>query len=258
MKLLTDARVRSWMKSYSSYNVRSTKGYSLEAFLKNANLTVDELFNMVDDEIRRAVTAVVQTYVNKDRPSVARNILYAVKALFLFHDRDLTFKHFRGLRKGKRIRYELIPTPVDVYQMAEVAGRMSSKNKAIILCLFQSGVRNNCITHWTYGMVKDYLYPHLKLPVNLKITSQIDTKLSGYGLGFYYTFLGRQAAESLKEYIEFRKAEGWTTRSSDLIFVTDGQANYVKGKPITIQHVEAMMKRVASRSGIDQQFGLTA
>jgi hypothetical protein len=55
------------------------------------------------------------------------------------------------------------------------------RNKALILSLWQSGVRNNCLCKWTIGMIREYLYPTVRVPVPLKVTAEIDTKISMYG-----------------------------------------------------------------------------
>jgi len=239
------------MQSYRSYNVKSNKGYALEALLRRQDLTVDELFRMPDDEVSRTITTTVQAFAEEGKRAFARSVLDSAKSLFLFHDRDIKLRSFAHLRGGKRIREQVIPKPSDIYKMADVAGAFSARNKALILCLFQSGVRISCVTKWNFGMVKGFLYPDLRLPVHLKITSELDTKLPSYGLGYYLTFLGREAAEALRGYIEQRKEEGWRPKDSDIIFVTAGPSPKFKGEPLAVSHLDDMLKRVAKRSGLD-------
>jgi hypothetical protein len=82
MKLLKDQRVKSWIQSYPSYNVKSNKGYALDAFLKIQDLTIDELFNLPEREIEEAITGVVQYYVKDDKSAFARKVVDTVKSLF--------------------------------------------------------------------------------------------------------------------------------------------------------------------------------
>jgi hypothetical protein len=121
MKLMIDQRVKSWIRSYPSHSVRSSKGCALDAFPKNQDLTVGELFGLPDDEIVEAVTRVVQLYVSEGKGTFARNVQDSVKSLLLFDDREVRFGTFRHLRTGKRIRLQAIPKAFDVYWMAEVA-----------------------------------------------------------------------------------------------------------------------------------------
>jgi integrase len=251
MKLLRDYRVKSWIQSYPSFKVRNNKGYALEALLRRQDLTVDELFRMPDDEVTQTITHTVRAVAEEGKKAFARNIMDSAKSLFLFHDLDIKLKSFAHLRGGKRTSEQIIPKPSDIYRMADTAGTFSTRNKALILCLFQSGVRTSCITRWNFGMVREFLYPDLRLPVQLKITSELDTKLPSYGLGYYVTFLGKEAAEALRDYIEQRKKEGWKPKESDIIFVTAGPSPRFRGEPLGISHIDEMMKRVARRSGLD-------
>jgi len=143
----------------------------------------------------------------------------------------------------------VIPDKPDVYRMVDVAG--SLRNKAILLCLFQSGVCVNCLCRWNYGMFKDQLYLAIRLPVRIKVAPSLDSKLSGYGLTHYWTFLHAEAASALKEYIEYRKSKGWKPQDDDLIFVTEGTAS--RGRSLDTSNVWEMMKNVAERAGFDRR-----
>jgi integrase len=231
--------------------VRNNKGYSLEALLRSQDLTVDELFRIPDDEVSDVLRKTVLAFYGEGKGAFARNILDTVKSLFLFHNRDVKIGSFTHLRSGKRTSQQIIPKPSDIYRMAEIAGTFSLRNRAIILCLFQSGVRTSCVTRWTYGLVRNFLYPDLSLPVHLKVTPEMDTKLPSYGLRYYITFLGREAAEALRSYIEERKREGWEPKDPDVIFVTAGTTPETRGRSLSSAHLDEMMKRVAKRSGLN-------
>jgi hypothetical protein len=43
----------------------------------------------------------------------------------------------------------------------------------------------------------------------LKITQEYDTKISSYGLAYYYTFLGKEAVEALRDHMNYRVKKGW-------------------------------------------------
>lgn len=206
---------------------------------------------MPDGEVSQTITETVRAVAEEGKRAFARNILDSAKSLFLFHDRDIKLRSFAHLRGGKRISEQIIPKPSDIYRMADVAGTFSTRNKALILCLFQSGVRTSRITRWNFGMVREFLYPDLRLPVYLKITSELDTKLPSYGLGYYVAFLGKEAAEALRDYIEQRKKEGWRPKNPDIIFVAAGPSPRFRGEPLDVSHIDDMIKRVARRSGLD-------
>jgi len=82
-------------------------------------------------------------------------------------------------------------------------------------------------------------------------TVAVDTKLSGYGLGYYYTFIGKEAILALREYLEERKRNGWQPRDEDHVFVTEGTVRDAKGKPITARHLLNNVKTAAHQVGLD-------
>jgi len=119
----------------------------------------------------------------------------------------------------KRTPSQHIPTPEEIYRMTDIVGAtpfMGPRNKAVMLFLFQSGCRSGVLSNLTYGDVAPCLdgycsHDHpfngprgMKLPIYLKITANIDTKIRGYNLPFFWTFLGIEAATALQEYIKFR------------------------------------------------------
>ncbi len=53
----------------------------------------------------------------------------------------------------------------------------------------------------------------------MKITNAVDTKLSGYGLPYYYTFLQAEAAKALKDYLDMRASLEEELRDEDYIFM---------------------------------------
>jgi len=165
---------------------------------------------------------VVQEYLKKDKIIAARQIQTVAKSFYEYHDRVIRFKRVDRIRRvRKKIAYEVVPSKDQIYRIADAfkkQGKMRIRNKAIILCLFQSGVRVHCLLNWRVGMVREQLYPEIKVPVRLKITNQVDTKLSSYGLSYYYTFLQVEAAQALRHYLDHRISLEGGLRDDDFIF----------------------------------------
>jgi hypothetical protein len=120
-----------------------------------------------------------------------------------------------------------------------------------MLCLFQSGVRENCLCRWTYEMFKHKLYPEITVPVELVITAEMDTKLQLYDLGYYVTYLQREAAEALKAYLNYRIQRGWHPKDKDPVFVTESTAS--RDRPLKPASIWEVIKQpqVAGAAGID-------
>ena len=254
--LLDDPLVRDWIDSYTSTSTRQFYLRALDHVLKGCGRTPGELLELPEAEVKVLVKRLAQRYVQRGKHAYGKKLFVVVKSFLESHDRTLLLKRVDRIRvPAKRVEKEHIPGNEEVYRMAGIADAVSKpqnpRNRAIILCLFQSGVRVGCLCRWTYGLVADQLYPEIKPPVRLKITNRLDRKMSGYGLGYYYTFLGREAAESLKEYIEFRKGQGWNPKPSDPLFVT--HASVSRGEPLETKGVGELLKLILSRAGIDPE-----
>jgi len=140
-------------------------------------------------------------------PSTALTSMSALKSFYRNKDGEkLTFDSARGGKhyipnRRIRTRYESVPNKEDMYRMIDVAG--SLRNRAMLLILFQSGIRVNALLNLQVGHIRSQLYPEPHVPLKLKITDEIDTKLRGYQLDYYYTFLQAEAAQALREYLDF-------------------------------------------------------
>jgi integrase/recombinase XerD len=248
LPLLNFQCVKDWIELYSSRKTRKNYLGYLNMIVNFTKLNPEELLRLDGGEAKRLILRCARWKVQEGRPEQGRLILAVAKSFFSAHDRELRFKRGERIRAPKKkIIHEIIPNKYEVYRMADHAG--SLRDKAIILCLWQSGVRASCICRWTYGLVRGYLYPEVKAPVYLKITNQMDTKLSGYGLPYYYTFLQREAAEALREYLDWRMVKGWKPSEDDLIFVT--QRGMSKNRPLDYWNIRLIVKEAARKAGFN-------
>jgi integrase len=252
--LLKDPLVSDWIRSYQKSKTREDYARALQVVLRKTGLMPKQLLKLELPEARKRIMDIVRDYLDQERYAVARQIQTATKSFFEIHDKQLVFKKAERIKKiRKKIAIELIPSKEQVYSMANYIRKKNSpdriRTRAIFLCLFQSGVRVGCLCKWTIGMVRSQLYPTVKAPVYLKITNQLDTKLSGYGLDYYYTFLQHEATEALREYLDLReKAEG-PLKDSDLIF---GPARrFAKNKHTQPDRILMIVKAAARAIGLD-------
>jgi integrase len=133
-------------------------------------------------------------------------IMSALKSFYRNKDGDtLPFdsrrggKHYFNGLKRKRLATEHVPSPDDVYKIVDAAKRL--RDKAMFLVLFQSGIRVNALCRLTYGMVREQLAQG-KVPLRLRITSDLDTKIESYRIDFYDTFIGKEAINMLHAYCD--------------------------------------------------------
>ena len=220
--LLADPLVRDWIGVYRSEKTRDGYLRYLLRICSESGLSPSRLLELQPEDARRVVMRIARSCLEEDKITTARMIQTVAKSFFEYHDKAFSFKRLDRIKKvRKKVAYEVIPSKDQIYRMADVVKKECPKrirNRAVILCLFQAGVRVNCLLNWRVGMVRDQLYAEIKIPVRLKITNQIDTKLSGYGLDYYYTFLQAEAAQALREYLDQRmKIEG-ERQDNDYIF----------------------------------------
>jgi len=99
-------------------------------------------------------------------------------------------------------------------------------------------------------MVREQLYSETKLPVRLKITNALDTKLSSYGLPYYYAFLQAEAAQALKQYLDLRMSLEGELRDDDYIFKPLDQKRSQRERVNEVRVLE-LVKYAAKRIGVD-------
>lgn len=250
--LLDDALVKDWIDGYTSAETREKKLYQLEKVLHANHITSpSELLKLGDREIKTLIRRVVNWYLQQGKSVWAKQVAITMKGFLEAHDRELEFKRSEKIRTPprKKVAIEHVPTKTEAFQLAENAG--SLRNKAIILCLFQSGVRVSCLCNWTYGLVADQLALNAASPVKIRVTPNMDTKLSLYGLTYYITGLQTDAARAIADYVDTRKKNGWNPRPSDPLFVVD---NPMAGQQkIRREAVWRIVKSSAKRAGISPE-----
>ena len=235
-ELLKHPVVASWIRCYREGESQESYARALERILDAAAITVDEFLALSPDEAKKTVFSIADAEKKRGKYAQARKTVIAAKGFFeankkTFELDRLDKKRYYSIPR-KKIIEEIIPNKDQVYRMADASLSLKAglRNRAMILCVFQSGVRPGCLCRWTYRLIRDQLYPEVKTPVKLVITSETDTKLQSYGLDYYITFLQRDAAEALRSYLDSRIHQGWAPKDGDPVFVTESTAS--RGEPL--------------------------
>jgi len=267
-ELLKVPCVRLLWESYGDRSqTRVSAIYQFMHFLDLNKLSPDELLELSDDEIKAAIRKAV-VHKNADgKYGAARLMFYTVRRFFEINGRNVFFS-----RREKRLLIKKIPNQIvkqyipsreDIYRMVDSfprkAERQWLRGRALLLCLWQSGVRANCLCSWTWGIFQDHLYPRVQNPVRIKVVAKRpsgvyevaeDSKLSSYAVNYYYTFLHEEAARALKAYLDARMNDDWNPKLGDLVFVTEGNLEETKNNPLSPKHINEIVKRAASQIGI--------
>ncbi len=251
--LLRYESVNNFLSMYQSKKTKDDYMRYLFILTEESNLSPDELLNLDKKQAREVLMKVVRKYLNEGKITSARIMQGVIKAFYECNDKEIELKRVDRIKKmRKKIAIEYVPTKEDAYKMADIFYRSNKRdlrNRAIILCLFQSGVRVGCLINWKVSMVKNQLYPEIKTPVMLKITNAVDTKLNGYGLGYYITYLGIDAARALRKYLDYRKKEEGDLDVQDYIFKSVMKNNN-KEKTNRIRILE-FVKLAAKKADLD-------
>jgi integrase len=246
-------------------NSRAGNLYQFKWFLDHNSISPEELLSMPEKEIKKAIVSACITK-NSEGTTSARRIFYVVLRYLALNGKPVDFtrqerKTFLR-RTRKKLAQQYIPSKEDVFRMSDSfpnKGDLQQKRgKALILSLWQSGVRASCLCSWTWAMFKDKLYPTIQTPVPIKVVSErpedvydvaVDNKLSSYDVSYYYTFLHQEAAQAVKDYLEERLRHGWKPKDSDPIFVTE--AISIRGTPLKAANLTFIVKTAAKQIGLN-------
>ena len=246
-------------------SIRDRSGlYQLKWFFDTVKVSPDEFLKLPEEVKRQKISVACR---NKQSSSAAQVMFYMVQKFLELNGKALSFTRTQKRSMFKKAPYkngrQHIPKAEEVYRMIDSFPKRNSsqqlRGKALIMCHWQSGVRSTCLTDWRVGMFRDKLTPEAA-PLPIKVVSKrqkndwtvaVDTKLSGYGIGYYYTFIGKEAIQALRDYLEERKKNGWQPRDEDHVFVTEGTVKHAKGKPVTARHLLSNVKTAAHQIGLD-------
>jgi integrase len=221
---------------------------ALEKFCKWVAVDPPGLLKLDVEEAKVRVLGFAKEYAGAGKHGKAIQIFNGLKSFYGYHNKKLDFNRYRRQfikTVRKKVDYELIPDNELVYRLVDVCRRPI--DRAVILFLFQSGIRINALHRLNYGHVREQL-DNGRAPIRLKITSNIDTKLRHAGISYYYTFIGKAAIDTLRIYLEQLKSKGIQLKDEDPLF----RSKY--GSRLTKESIYRIVKTAAGRlDGVDKR-----
>jgi len=203
-------------------------------------------------EVREASQKFVGEILNSGKHESARHARSCLTSFFRANGVSL---HLDTIPKVSK-KIEVIPTKEQVYLMADYAG--SLRDRAIILCMYQSGLGITPLKNLNYGHVKEQIEKN-KIPIRVQVTSEIATKILPVA---YYTFFGAEACEALDAYLRERKSrikrmreqgkkvKGLTTSSP--LFASEGR-NVPFGGRMAFSSIWRIVKNSAEKAGLEKE-----
>ena len=134
---------------------------------------------------------------------------------------------------------KLALTPVEVKLLVDHAPTL--RDRAIILFMFQGGFDASTICSLNYGDVKRGLERE-EVPLQIDVVREKEEVE-------YFTFIGRDAVEALKAYLNERRAKGEELTPNSPLFVKEG-AKKRKNERITQNLIQNMLRETALKAGL--------
>lgn len=204
----------------------------------------------------RVITELVQRYINEllssGKRESARHVRTCMISFFRANSLSLELDTISRVPKKE----EFIPSKKQIYAMADCAG--SPRNRAIILCMYQSGLKITALRNLNYGHVKKQLEKN-RVPIRIRITSLINKKASQEP---FYTFFGVEACDALTAYINKRreKTKEVKKKRTDVqeltedspLFASEGK-NVPFGTRMAVSSLWRVIKDSAERAGLQRE-----
>jgi len=203
-----------------------------------------------------AIKELVQGFMNKllssDKQESARHARTCLTSFLKANGISIELKSIPRATKKE----EIILRKEQIYTMADYAG--SLRNRAIILCMYQSGLGITALQNLNYGHVKRQLEKN-RIPMRMRITSRISKKASQVS---FYAFFGAEACNSIKAYINERKRKTQKMREKEAnvrelapnspLFVSEGK-NVPYGYRIAVSSIWRVVKDSAERASLEKE-----
>jgi len=169
---------------------------------------------------------------------VAHTYVNAVRSFYGTFDVYVKLRGRSSLPRPKVKNKRILVSNVDVKKLVDHAG--SPRDRAIILTLFQSGMDVSTLCSLKYGDVAEGLERN-EHPLKLDLYRP----KSGTE---YYTFLGRDACEAIRAYLNDLKTKGIKLDYNLPLFLKESMKTKKK-EGITPNLIQNLMRRVALKAG---------
>ncbi|MDV3277905.1 MAG: site-specific integrase [Nitrososphaerales archaeon] len=220
----------------------------------------DEVLEMERHELRESV----QDFVDEKgrRSGETGNLARAALGAFLrsngFDGGDKGVIQIRGFFSPARKAIEMsdyVPSREEIYRMAN-AGRVNNlRDRAVILFLYASGLRQGTLRGLRYVDVREELEGGtipLKVPVYPEMKKVVPDACKGAVP--YYTFITKEAADELKVYLAEVQAQAGKLTDGDVLFNGWKHNRPIRENrgPMGRSTMERIVKEAALRAGIER------
>jgi integrase len=207
--------------------------------------TPDALLQLSDGDAVDVIRKYSYKYEQEGKQKMAQMVKTVFKSFFAANNRELQSVHLkvRKVAKTTKTYTKIVPTKEQVYAMADASP--SLRDRAIILTLWQSGLRNQTLRNLTVRHIKEGLL-NGDIPLKIEITPDIDKKNLREP---YYTFLDKDAIDAVKTYLGQRSPIPDLPSEEPLFTSTLKRSGKIH--PVSDAAVRRAVKTAARNAGID-------
>ena len=211
-------------------------------------LTPDGLLLLSSDNVADKIQAFCDKYNETGKTRTAHLALNYLRSFFKHNGIEKLKVEDYNWRKNKKTEH--VPTKEEVYKIAE---HCDARGKAIILCAFQSGLRNSAIRALCHGDIKEQLDTG-KVPIRIHVNSKFRERVpqACKENAEHYTFFGKEAAQALKDYIDWRVTKYGKINEDEPLFTPYETFSQPKPRKNTLSEdsLQRLTKRAAKRTRI--------
>ena len=211
-------------------------------------LTPDGLLSLSNENASEKIQAFCDKYNEIGKARTAHIALQCLRSFFKRNGFEKLKVDDYNWRKNKRIEY--VPTKEEVYRIVE---HCDERGKAIILCAFQSGLRNSAIRALCYGDIKAQ-FEAGRIPIRIHVNSEFRQRIPEACKEDveYYTFFGKEATQALKEYVEWRVDKYGKIGDDEPLFIPYEAFSQINPRESALSgdSLQRLIKRAARRTRI--------
>lgn len=211
-------------------------------------LTPDGLLLLPDKDLSEKVQAFCDTYNETGKARTAHLALNYLRSFLKHNDVGKLNLEDYNWRKNRRMEY--VPTKEEVYRIAD---HCDARGRAIILCAFQSGLRNSAIRALCHGDIREQLETG-KMPISIHVDSEFRQRVSQACKedAEYFTFFGKEATQALKDYMEWRVNKYGKIDENEPLFTPYEAFSQPKSRKSALSEdsPQRLIKRAARRTRI--------
>jgi len=251
------------VQNYLDHLARYTKSESsrevylgvVQRFCEWTRMPPNQLVQLPRRDLERSIQKYADT-LNREGGSrqYTNSIIIRLKTFFLSNGhRDIDVKHLH-VPTRYRMAPEYIPMKTEIYAMADASG--STRNRAIVLTLFSTGLRVSTLCALNYGDVREELSMN-QTCVLLMIEPDMKKRHPNACKGHipYHTFICKEAVDALSCYLREREERFGAIADDEPLFLSEWKLNSTADRStrrLRRQRISKILKQSARTAGIEQ------